>query len=1161
MGDKNMSHHFTRFLLVFLCTLIAPAFGVTAAAQFKASIQGTVTDPSGAVISGATVRVTNQETGKAQQVTTSDDGFYRVSGLAPGRYTVSVELTGFKKQVIESVEVNAEAPQGLDIALNAGPVSETVTITTGETSAQLQTETANINRAITTQEIRQLPQVGRDPYELIRLTPGVFGDGARGGNGNAVNIPNTSGPGGSNTSIFQVENQVQISANGQRVSANNFQIDGVSVNSLGWGGAAVVTPNQESVKEIQVLSTTYSAEDGRNTGAQIKVVSQNGTNEFHGSALFKYNSPGLNAFNKYDGPTIPRQRVENRFRQFGGSVGGPIIRDKLFFFFSYEGLRNNSNRSRNAFVETSEFRALVRSIRPTSLAARLFGTAGVEPRIVQVIPISCVDAVVPGTTCQQVSGGLDLGSPALQLGSRIGFDRDGGGLDGIPDVQLVQLAIPGSERGHQFNTRFDFNYGANDLFAVSTYFTRRDDLQTDVGNTAARPIGDLTFKPLNSAVTFTWNHIFSATTLNEVRFNFTRFSFNQVESAEEANFGLPQIKVEGLNLRTAIPSLGSPLMGGDIFFGADREETTPGIFAQNTFEFRDTLSRVIGNHGMKFGVEIRKEQDNNNLLGGARPQFGFFTLFGLANDTPIFEEINTDPLTGGAGDAQRYFRTTTYALFVQDDWKVRPNLTLNLGLRWEYFTPIREKRDRLSNFIFGPPGQELTGGKVVVTDQVFEPDRNNFAPRLGFSWSPGMFEDKLVLRGGFGISYNRIFNNILSNLRGNPPFFARRFACCAFQDSDTDIIRQIFFTFGANQSPSSFPANPNISPAIDPQTGGLIDSQTGGIIATEVYGTPPEVPNAYVYSYSLDAEYRLPFNLLASLGYQGSNSHKLIRTTNLNFLFDADNPSFFQIFFALPDVNANYNAMNARLSRRFAQGFQVDGIYRWSKSIDTVSFEFGGNANQTDPRDIRQQRGPSDYDVRHNFILSGLWDLPIFRERRDVIGKILGGWRITGVLTLHSGFPWTPKHCNDLNGDGQGCFERPARFFGGDLDPSNDNFTKPGGIFPGSEIPFNGQPGGTRYFDITTLGSPAVGRNTFRGPNYRSVDFSFVKQFGLPDLPGLDEGANLELRANFFNAFNTLNLLPFNYSDDNTFVFSPNFGRALGAQAGRVVEFQARFRF
>jgi hypothetical protein len=1126
--------------------LLVVGLASIAGAQFRASIQGTVTDASGAVVSGATVTVTNQETSKSQQVTTSDEGFYRVTGLAPGRYTVSAEVSGFKRQVLEDIVVSAEQTEGVNITLEPGQVSESVTVNADQAATQLQTEAADVSRTVTTQEIRRLPQIGRDPYELIRLTPGVFGDSGRGANGNAVNIPNVAGPGGSNSSIFQTENQVQVSANGQRVSANNFQIDGVSVNSLGWGGAAVVTPNQESVKELRVLSSAYSAEYGRNSGAQVQVVSQNGTNQFHGSALFKYNDPGLNAFNKYDGPIVPRQRVEQRFRQFGGSIGGPIIKDRLFFFFSYEGLRNNTTRTRNAFVETPELRQLILNTRPNSLAAQLFREPGVEPRVVRVIPISCADAVQPGTVCQQVGNGLDLGSPTGRLGTRVGFNRAGGGLDAIPDVQLAELSIPGTQRGHQFNTRVDYNLGSNNQFAVSTYFTRQNSLITDFGDATARPLADLRTNPLNSAVTFTYIRIISPTVLNEARFNFTRFAFNQVSSSTETNFGIPRIKVEGLNLRTGIPSLGQPLQGGDIFFGAGRAETTPGIFAQNTFEFRDTLSKVLGNFALKFGVEIRKEQDNNNLLGGARPEFSFFTFWDLANDAPILESINTDPQTAAGADAQRYFRTSTYALFGQNDWKVRPNLTLNLGLRWEYFTPIREKRGRLSNFIPGPPGSELTGGRVEVVDELFKPDRNNFAPRFGFAWSPGMFSERLVLRGGFGVSYNRIFNNILSNVRGNPPFFARNFVCCAFQDTDVDVIRKIFYTFGTDRSPLSFPANPNITPGIDPATGGLRDT------SVELYGTPPRLPNGYVYSYSLDAEYLLPYNMVASLGYQGSSSHKLIRTTNLNFLFGPDNPAFFQIFFPLPDVNANFNALNARLSRRFSHGFQLDGIYRWSKSIDTVSFEFGGGSNQTDPRDIRQQRGPSDYDVTHNFVLSGLWDLPIFRGRNDWAGRVFGGWQINGILTLHTGFPWTPVHCNDLNGDGQGCFERAARYFGGGLDAENDNFTKPGGIFPG---------GGTAFFDITTPGVPAVGRNSFRGPNYRSVDFGFAKLFGLPEVLHLGEAANIEIRANFFNAFNTLNLLPFNFGTDATIITSASFGRALGAQAGRIIEFQGRLRF
>src|SRR5215216_938927 len=370
------------FRVVF-CTLIVVSLASIASAQFRASIQGTITDASGAVVSGATVTVTNQETSRSQQVTTSDEGFYRVTGLAPGRYTVSAEVAGFKKQVLENIVVNAEETEGVNISLEAGQVSESVTITAGAQATQLDTENASIDRAITTQEIRRIPQVGRDPYELIRLTPGVFGDAARGANGNASNLPNTTGPGGSNSSIFQTENQVPISANGQRVSANNFQIDGVSVNSLGHGGAAVVTPNQESVKELRVVSSAYSAEYGRNSGAQIEVVSQNGTNEFHGSAVFKYNEPGLNSFNKFgDIFGAPPQRVNRRFRQYGGSLGGRIIRDKLFFFFSYEGARENNNNPVTRFVETSEFRQLVVNQRPGSQIAQVFGASGIEPRII-----------------------------------------------------------------------------------------------------------------------------------------------------------------------------------------------------------------------------------------------------------------------------------------------------------------------------------------------------------------------------------------------------------------------------------------------------------------------------------------------------------------------------------------------------------------------------------------------------------------------------------------------------------------------------------------------------------------------------------------------------------------------------------------------------------
>jgi Carboxypeptidase regulatory-like domain len=421
-------------LRVACCGLLLSFMATHASAQFRASIQGTVKDTSGAVVPEAAVTVTNNETGKAQQATTSNEGFYRVSALPPGTYTVSAEKTGYKKKILESVSVSAEATQGVDITLEVGEVSATVTVSQ-EAAPLLQTENANVDKAISTQEVRQLPQFGRDPYNLLRLTPGVFGDFARGASGNAQNLPNQTGPGGTagNRLIFQQENVPQISADGQRVQSNNYQIDGTSVNSLTHGGAAVITPNQESVKEVRVIANVYSAEYGRNSGAQVLTVSQNGTNQFHGSLFLKNNSPGLNSANKYGGPgpngtSLPGIVNLQHYNQYGGSIGGPIPipqfgegppalrlgKNRAFFFFSFEGLRNNSVSTFNQFVETPEFRQQVLALRPGSVTAGILGASGSAPRVLSVIPVTCAGAGYPANDpnnpCQQVPGGIGNGS-------------------------------------------------------------------------------------------------------------------------------------------------------------------------------------------------------------------------------------------------------------------------------------------------------------------------------------------------------------------------------------------------------------------------------------------------------------------------------------------------------------------------------------------------------------------------------------------------------------------------------------------------------------------------------------------------------------------------------------------------------------------------------
>ncbi|HYY56054.1 MAG TPA: TonB-dependent receptor, partial [Pyrinomonadaceae bacterium] len=558
----------------------------------------------------------------------------------------------------------------------------------------------------------------------------------------------------------------------------------------------------------------------------------------------------------------------------------------------------------------------------------------------------------------------------------------------------------------------------------------------------------------------------------------------------------------------------------------------------------------------------------------------------------FFENIDADPRTGGSANGQRYFRSTNYGLFVQDDWKARPNLTLNLGLRYEYQTPLTEKEGRLSNFALGPNG--VIDGKVVVVDRLYNPDRNNFGPRIGFAYSPTskafgdlLSEGRAVVRGGFGIFYDRIFLNQLTSVRGNTPFFARVGLCCSGTNNAADP-GPILYSFAVGDNPFVYPLNPNLQRGLDPLTGGLLDPNPrtlpGGFIRrdipVEINGTPPDLPNAYVYSYSLDFEYLLTPKTIISAGYQGSMGRKLIRTVNINRLspgdtFDSNfdcvqtrnvngqpvaprlscNPNFYGfenlngILFALPDVNSSYNALLLRFTRQYARNFSMEANYRFSKSIDTSSF--GRGAQQTDPSDQRLERGPSDFDIRHNLVISGLYRLPFFKEGRGVLGALLGGFEISGIATFHSGFPFTPVVFGpvetDLNGD---AFrpDRPTQYFGGVIqNPSNDDFIN--GIFPG---------GGTRYFDILTKGPAGIGRNSFRGPGFRQIDLSLIKQ---TKLRFISESAMLDLRANLFNAFNILNLPAFQPVTSQVDIQNNEFGRAPFGLAGRVIELQARFSF
>src|SRR5215831_19712998 len=349
----SLSKHSIRVVVFALCALFLVA---SAHAQYRASIQGVVTDSQGAVVSAATITLQNEETGQTSKTTSGSDGIFNFNGLPPSKFTITVEKAGFKTKTIKGFGVIAEQANSVNVQLEVGQVAESVTVNADELPL-LDTESASLGGSVQAKDFQNLPSFGRDPFQLLQLAPGAFGDGAQGAGGGTQNLPATTiGGTGGTDGVFKIENGGQITAHGARTGENNYQIDGVGTTSVTWGGNSVITPNEDSIKEVKIVTDNYDAEYGRYRGAQVEIISQNGTNQYHGSLFFRLHRPGLNAFTKYNGfnSDLPgclntkaggycgNVRDENRFNDWGGSVGGPIIRNHLFGFFSYETIDNNA---------------------------------------------------------------------------------------------------------------------------------------------------------------------------------------------------------------------------------------------------------------------------------------------------------------------------------------------------------------------------------------------------------------------------------------------------------------------------------------------------------------------------------------------------------------------------------------------------------------------------------------------------------------------------------------------------------------------------------------------------------------------------------------------------------------------------------------------------
>ena len=1176
---RSSSVHF-RFRLAVTVLGFVILGAIPLVAQYRTSIQGTVTDPSGAVVPDATVTLTNNETGQAKTATTSSAGVYGFNALPPSTYTVSVSKEGFQTKTLDQVQVIPEQPNAVDVELAVGEATQTVTVSGNELPA-IDTETGSISGTINKQQIQQLPSFGRDVFQLVQLAPGAFGDASQGAGGGSNNLPGQAGPGGpgANSGIFQTENRPQVSANGSTLESNNVTIDGVSVNSVTWAGAAVVTPNEESVKEVKVITSDYDAENGRFGGAQVQVISQNGTNNWHGTGFFRLNRPGLNAYQKWNGPfsyftptnTTAQerglQRDTGRFNTWGGSVGGPIIKNKLFGFFSLERLTNASVGTATGWYTTPQYNG---AARPGSIASQFLTFPGEGASFSSILPATCAGiGLTEGVNCATIPGqGLDVGSPLTSaLGTfdptfgGFGTPGIGNGLDGIADIFNVNTVNPTNNVSTQYNGRVDWNLTNNDLIAGSLYWVP---LSSTFFNGPVRAANLWNHTQTNNAFTALWNHTFASNMINEARFNAAGWRWNEITSNPQEPWGLPTANLTPLNQPSQyngnlIQSFGAP---------------GPSVFTQWTYNIADKVTKVKGAHTIKFGGEVTRLEVLDEAPWNARPQYYFNNIWDFLNDAPSGENGAFDPPTGKPTSVRKDIRSNVWGAFVQDNWKVSPSLTLTLGLRWQYFGSIYSKENNLSKLVLGPgTNNALTGMKTVVGGELYDAPFTNFGPQVGFAWAPVKWGGTTVIRGGFGIGYTGLETAISLNGRFNTPLVVSPQLFATGPISTAPIL---YSTSSSVNDFFGFPSNPSTITAFDPNNLPLSGTTT-------LQGFPSSLPTTYLYRYSLEIQHEFNYQWVFTLGYQGSTGHHITRQYDQNIVFGvagaALNPAVTQVTWNANNGNSSYNALLVGVRRGFTRWFQFEANYRWSKLLDNASQPFYQDPYMWDPA---ASRGRGDFDVTNAFKAYGVAQLPIFLGQHNWKNTILGGWSVAGILNWHSGFPWTPIYNpgNIVVSTSSNNNPRPgAQIAPVNISTSNSAFMSGPGNGPNSGPNNSNFPGGGTAFytapPVPTPPFPAVGvappispiqRNSLPGPHYFDVDATLTKAFGLPVMPVLGENAQLQIRASFFNLFNTLNLKgssqssPWNGGISN-FITSDNFGQVQSALGSRTATIEFRFQF
>ncbi len=1030
--------YLSSFLM--LLALVSVSLGQTS----KGFIVGTVTDPNGAAVAAATIKITNTATGVSRETTSQEDGNYRFDAVDPGTYKVEVSVAGFKgatREVTVAAAQTSEAPFPLEV----GNPTEVVTVTSA-TTVELQSQDGARVNTLGTRQITELPVQGLNPVNLVFTLPGVVDPGPLAGG---------------------FVQGTEFSVNGLRARANNQLIDGLDNNDNSITGQFYQPVLRDGYNEVTVLHSDYSAEYGRAGGAVVNVITRSGTNEFHGSVYDVIIPSKLSALSPFEksglGLTKKPVTIEN---DYGFSIGGPILKNKLFFFST---------------IQWSPFRA---------------GGVTSSPVVPTAEGVTQLRALFP------VGASPNLDRYLATIGDLRGttgvFNVPLGG--GRPSIPFGTATRTSSQPVDDTQYLFRVDWTPNSKDAVAVRYLADDQLfanQVPQFSTLQFPGTEVDVPSLIQNAYINWTRTFSPNTTNEFRFGYGRFNvlFNY----------------RNQDLLTADPQI---LFGGSAskVTGIGPDATFPQGRIFNNWQFQDTISHTVGNHTFRAGFDVMVQRAKQFVPINTRGSFAF-TNSAATNTVEAFPAFGNfiDNFSGTSGTfASKVFGenvdhpdVTNQAYFINDTWRVRPNLSLNLGLRYELYGVAQNAAPFPAFCGFGVP---------LLTRCEVDRDKNNFAPRFSFAYTPSfgkwLFgQDRTVIRGGFAVNYDIYFNNILSNTVASSP--------------NAIGITTLGSSVGGRGFANATSTLPSTTPAPNPFA-------TQSTVTTNLHN-----PKTYVWNFGIQRQ--MPWDMILDVAYVGSRGLHQFLNEELNPVNPDTglriHPERGPI---QPRTNAgdsNYHSLQTRLERGFRNGLLFRFAYTYSKAIDDVNSEVfvtsGGSSRTSDLLGLfggrRADRSVASYDVPHAANLTFLYDIPAASDNRFVRG-ITSGFTLSGIWRIQSGAPES-AYLNgfDINGDGVATNDRPAL---GNLNaPANSvaifndlcDVASPTGYCTNdfvTPIALND----ARYIVDPNIRTGIVGRNTLRAPTLNRFDVSLTKAIGLPFTPW--EGDKLEIRMDFFNVFN-----------------------------------------